>query len=213
MDMTVTERYLILSKEEVAAALDASTSRCSTGPGDSLDSLTMAIAMGLTRLEQVLEIGTLARRNHHEYFDIYDSSLVSSMGEVEIRTVNAFISKDVDVEVFNQYGKKVNVTHIDYTYGIVRCSQLQRGRYTIKYTAGFDFDPTTLVLKDVPQALKVIAIDCILVWRRLGVLQPTAGKGVSYTMLVRAAIRELFTLGKGTYDRPRTQALIWSDPV
>lgn len=210
MELAVTDPYYILTKAELAAALNISAATCAPGPSGAVDPASMAIAMALTRLEQVLEVGSLVRGTHREVFFTHRNRGTSDGALDTIRTRNAFITDD-DLQITDPNGRAITPVRVDRYHGIVYCNQLQTGLHRIEYTAGFEADEDN-VLQDVPVALKHIAINCALIWRRTGVLMPTAGKGVSYTMLVRSAIRELQTIGKGTYDRPRSPSMVWTDP-
>lgn len=204
------DRYLIVSREEFAAAINGSMGSCATPPtGDIIDSLGVRIAMALTRAEGFLEVDTLVRGTFTETFYVPPHA---RDGRVAVRLRNAFLDEGQNVGL--QSIARDGLERVDHMYGMVYLSGLRPGtRHTVTYTAGFEPDPATRVLKDVPAAIRDVAITAALIWFRAGVMAPKAGPGVSYTALVRAAIRELQSRGHNTFERPRSPFMVWTDHV
>lgn len=151
-----------------------------------------------TRVEEALGIETLDRVDCRDSFNL--PGLVTQTHSM--RLANAFLTpatpviKDADGEVVTD----LTLT-VDRKYGIVTVD-LPGGKYTVEYTSGFEVDAGTKVYKALPESMKSIALNVMILWRRSMNLGASP-KDISHAALTAGMIRELNARIYNWYDRPR----------
>lgn len=193
--------YLI-STAEINAALNRANCNGNDGEGESAAG---ALLMALTRVEEALEVDSLARASYTDIFEVLDVHERSHT--FEVRLVNGFLVPDaaitlVAIDGANDPTDPITPYKVIHDKGMVTYKGLRAGRYRISYTSGFEVDDKNVAI-DVPQWLKNLCITMVLHWYRIGVLAPMTGKNTSYRAMIEGAIREIFTRRGARWDRPR----------
>lgn len=215
---------LVISPSEVAAAIGAS---CGDSDVADLDKSVVRILRLITpRLEGALNVASLTRGAFSDYF--YLSCMGTGTCEPslsQLRLSNGFIVPgsisvyDPDNEVVLTSTDADSATDLDH--GIVNLSSWRRGMYRVGYTSGFEPDaaPTTppdwfedgdRVLKDIPDWMKGIAVNLMILWYRTALLAPKHTKEISYVAVDAALRRELYARVYERYMRPRV-GVVFSD--
>lgn len=193
--------YLI-STAEINAALNRANCNGNDGEGESAAG---ALLMALTRVEEALEVDSLARASYTDIFEVLDVHERSR--DFEVRLVNGFLLAGAPISLVaidgaNDPDDPIQPYKVIQDTGMVTYRGLTRGRYRITYTSGFEVDDKNVAI-DVPQWMKNLCITMVLHWYRIGVLAPMTGKNTSYRAMIEAAVREIFTRRGARWDRPR----------
>lgn len=195
----------LLTAQQITDALGAAG--CAR-PGDQpINQYITALGMVQSRVEGLMNVQTLELGTFTDTFTVIDCRQRKQL----LRLTNALLPADTPCTVASADGSDIGAIKVDRRYGIVTTAQLSEGDYTCTYTAGLDKDADGF-FKDVPQWLTSIAINCIVIWFRLGMLSPKVPDSVSYAALIQATVRELSTRIYETYMRPRVDVL-WPEQL
>lgn len=198
--------YLLTSKQ-IEDALGAAG--C-TKPGDQpIDQYIVALGMVLSRVEGLLNVQTLVRGVYTDTFTVLDERQSGQL----LRLSNAFLPSPLSCALTDGSGNAIGNLGVDRLHGIVHAPRLSRGVHTVTYMSGLEVDADGFFV-DVPNWLTSIAINCIVIWYRLGVINPRMPKdgSLSYSALMHATIRELQTRVYESYQRPRVDVL-WPEQL
>lgn len=191
----------LLSPEEIQGALGMAG--CHPVPGsDQIAQYAGVLGMALSRVEGLMGVRTLERGTYTDQFCIASPSS-RYPGTLLLRLRNALLT-DTDVTVRGSRGNLVAPAYVDKLYGMIHTDKWAGDTYTVTYESGLEKDSNN-VAQDVPEWLKSIAINCVVLWYRIGFLNPKVDNNISYSALLHATVRELQTRVYSTYSRPRLE--------
>lgn len=155
-----------------------------------------------TRVEEALGIETLDRVDCRDSFNLPGVETQSR----SMRLANAFLTTATPV-IKDAAGEVVTdlTLTVDRKFGIVTVD-LPGGTYTVEYTSGFEIEEGTKVYVGLPDWVKSIALNIMLLWRRSMNLGASP-KDISHAALTNGMIRELNARVYNRYDRPRANKL------
>lgn len=188
----------LLNAQEVAQAMTNAPSNGgrNCGPSD-ISGYAPVLNQITSRLEGILEVGSLSRRLTVDYFRL-DASR-----NRELRLSNAFL---LPTETALITDLEDGLYHFDYLdvdtkYGIVR-GESRSGVVKVAYTSGFNVDEQGIFV-DVPEWLKSIAIFALVNHYRLTSHASAHAENVSYGELQQATVKEMYTRATKAWHRPR----------
>jgi len=197
--------YYLLTPQQIMDALGAAG--CAKPGEQPIDMYKTALGMVLSRVEGLMNVRTLVRGTYTDTFTVIDHRQTGQL----LRLSNALLPLPMVCTLSDDGGNPIEGLKVDRHYGIVRTGRLRGGEFTCTYMSGLAVDADGF-FQDVPNWLTSIAINCIVLWYRLGMLSPKVPEGVSYSALMRATVGELQTRVYETYMRPRVDVL-WPEQL
>lgn len=197
--------------------------------GGESQSLAMVLDMILPRVEDVMNVASLARGKFVDTFVL--PRFDPQQSPLQLRLSNGYVVKDT-IKVFNPAGEDTFAdleTYLDLELGTVGLLSWTGGAIRLEYESGFAPIPETmddpnnpgtqipkpvneLVLGGVPDWIKAIATGFVVEWYRTFQIQPKFKPEVSYAQVEAALRRHIYARVYSRYMRPRA-AVVWSSQM
>lgn len=208
---------LLMSLTEAARAIGAKCGGAQVSEDDQ--ELAQVLAYITPRVEAALNVSSLTRGYYRDRFVLPAMPTIKSSNglpaEAKLRLSNGFLQPE-SLTLYGPDGEAINEKYldIDFNYGVVNVSNWEYGVQFAEYISGFEvpeppasppdgYDPNMRVLVGVPDAIKGIVAHLVVLWYRIGRMNPKAPKDVSYTSIMNNLGHELRTRIYGYYQRPR----------
>ena len=197
----------LLNAEEVASAFTQQQQQpgVRTGSVGDISRYGPVLKQITSRVEELLEIGSLARHTTVDYFDITGRRSSEVLPRV-LRLSDRFLSTDpLDTLFTNSLDAPYrSVLDVDDDLGVVY-TDTSSGRFKLTYVAGFTADADG-VFVGTPEWLKSIAIAAYQLQIRLTTGVSSIPDNVSYGDLLPAVRQELYTRVTKRPEKPRVGA-------
>ncbi len=205
---------ILMSPADAALAIGA---KCGgSSPGDTDPEMIAILRHITTQVENLLGVETLTYGSFTDRVSLTDKiphggSLMQSTVKASIRLRNAFLDAEVPLVVTDPNGYAVTLeTYVrtNNEKGMLFLSSWCRGDYLVNYSGGFhpaeEPDGQDAVLQGIPEWMKLIVVDCLVLWYRVAriALKPGA-ENFSYEQVMREIRREIAGAVYMRYDRPR----------
>lgn len=181
-----------------AQITEALVSRGCGNQSASYDVMQTAIR---TKVEGILEVDTLVRGTSVEV-----GYLGREMAPEGFIFRNGFLVEGQPVVYENPANIEFAPRWVDRRLGVLRNPSATRyvaGEYQFTYTSGFEIDPDTHVLQDVPDFIITLATSVLASWIRTMPMNMAVVKDISYAQYVAAPLRDIRSQMYTHYQRPR----------
>lgn len=215
---------LLMSPSEAALGIGA---KCGgSSPADDDPQMVRILRYITPRIEGALNVKSIQRKTWRDSFYV-PSMPCNTAGRVELSLLlsNGFVLPS-NVVITMPSGTTITGAEasacLQAELGVVKLESWTRGIVTVDYESGFEVpadpdplptpapDPEDKVLLGVPDWMKGIATQLLIVWYRTSVLNPKFPKEISFGQVDSLLKRELYARVYEKYMRPRV-GMIFSD--
>jgi hypothetical protein len=201
---------LLMTVAEAAGAIGA---KCGGTAPDADSELADILKLMTSRVEDCLEVKSLESAEVTDRFTLSYKPTASRFARVDppkvgLRLTNAFLVAD-SLTITDPDGEELDLTdealalQVRHELGIVTLYDWCAGPHLVTYTSGFEVDEETDVAVDVPDWMKAICIEVLVMWYRSVRLSPKRGKDIPWAQVDEMLKRDLAARIYKRYDRPR----------
>lgn len=211
---------LLMTVSEAALAIGAQCGGSS--PGDTDPQMLLLLRYMLPRVEAALNVESLVRGEFIDHYYLSQMPECNGNGdrrELKLRLSNGFVVPDsISISdpdgVVSTGADLAEIAEIQHNEGVLTLLDWKRGVWSVAYTSGYEpteepLDPPEgyvsedRVLQGVPDWIKAICIQVLVLWYRSTYLQPKMSKGMSFEQVDQLMRREMLARIYEKYMRPR----------